>query len=117
MVFDSGFTNKLCDNSNASLTELGETSSGSGIYGHKYTHNSGGIQLSANTAYRFVASCQGSSSESTKIVQYDGTPSKKDLRMFESGYNVSQWAIIAQATQVDGTYLKVKTSDNKEYVI
>lgn len=117
MVFDSGFTNRLCDNSNVSLTELGETSSGSGIYGHKYTHNSGGIQLSANTAYRFVASCQGSSSESTKIVQYDGTDSKKDLRMFESGYNVSQWATIAQATQVDGTYLKVKTSDNKEYVI
>lgn len=117
MVFDSGFTNRLCDNNNVTLTELGETSSGSGIYGHKYIHNSGGIQLSANTAYRFVASCQASSSESTKIVQYDGTSTKKDLRMFESGYNVSQWATIAQATQADGTYLKVKTSDNKEYVI
>lgn len=117
MVFDSGFTNQLCSNNDVTLTELGETSSGSGIYGHKYTHNNGGLQLSANTTYRFVASCQGSSSGSTKIVQYDGTTSKKDLRMAESGYNVSQWVTIAQATQVDGTYLKVKTSDNKEYVI
>lgn len=117
MVFDSGFTNQLCSNSDVTLTELGETSSGSGIYGHKYTHNNGGLQLSANTTYRFVASCQGSSSGSTKIVQYDGTTSKKDLRMAEFGYNVSQWVTIAQATQVDGTYLKVKTSDNKEYVI
>lgn len=117
MVFDSGFTNQLCSNSNVTLTELGETSSGSGIYGHKYTHNNGGLQLSANTTYRFVASCQASSSGSTKIVQYDGTTSKKDLRMAESGYNISQWVTIAQATQVDGTYLKVKTSDNKEYVI
>lgn len=117
MVFDSGFTNQLCSNNDVTLTELGETSSGSGIYGHKYTHNNGGLQLSANTTYRFVASCQGSSSGSTKIVQYDGTTSKKDLRMAESGYNVSQWVTIAQATQVDGTYLKVKTSDNNEYVI
>ena len=117
MVYDGGFENKLCDNSDVNLTELGETSSGSGIYGHKYTHKNGGLQLSANTTYRFVASCQGSSSGSTKIVQYDGTTSKKDLRMAESGYNVSQWVTIAQATQVDGTYLKVKTSDNKEYVI
>lgn len=117
MVYDSGFTNQLCSNSDVTLTELGETSSGSGIYGHKYTHNNGGLQLSANTTYRFVASCQASSSGSTKIVQYDGTTSKKDLRMAESGYNVSQWVTIAQATQVDGTCLKVKTSDNREYVI
>lgn len=117
MVFDGGFTNQLCSNSDVTLTELGETSSGSGIYGHKYTHNNGGLQLSANTTYRFVASCQASSSGSTKIVQYDGTTSKKDLRMAESGYNISQWVTIAQATQVDGTYLKVKTSDNREYVI
>ena len=117
LVYDGGFENQLCSNSNVTLTELGETSSGSGIYGHKYTHNNGGLQLAANTTYRFVASCQASSSGSTKIVQYDGTSSKKDLRMAESGYNISQWVTIAQATQVDGTYLKVKTSDNREYVI
>lgn len=117
-VFPSDFDNQnmVSQTSSCTVTELGEIGSGTGIYGHKYTPNTP-IQLSANTTYRFPACVATPGGLSNAVAQYDTPTVQKELHLFESGYNVSQWATYSRANNVQGTFLKLKDSDNNEYVI
>lgn len=117
-VFPSDFDNQnmVSQTSSCTVTELGEIGTGAGIYGHKYTPNTP-IQLSANTTYRFPACVATPGGLSNAVAQYDTPTVQKELHLFESGYNVSQWATYSRANNVQGTFLKLKDSDNNEYVI
>lgn len=117
-VFPSDFDNQnmVSQTSSCTVTELGEIGTGTGIYGHKYTPNTP-IQLSANTTYRFPACVATPGGLSNAVAQYDTPTVQKELHLFESGYNVSQWATYSRANNVQGTFLKLKDSDNNEYVI
>lgn len=117
-VFPSDFDNQnmVSQTSSCTVTELGEIGTGTGIYGHKYTPNTP-IQLSANTTYRFPACTATPGGLSNAVAQYDTPTVQKELHLFESGYNVSQWATYSRANNVQGTFLKLKDSDNNEYVI
>ena len=117
-VFPSDFDNQnmVSQTSSCTVTELGEIGTGTGIYGHKYTPNTP-IQLSANTTYRFPACVATPGGLSNAVAQYDTPTVQKELHLFESGYNVSQWATYSRANNVQGTFLRLKDSDNNEYVI
>ncbi|MBO7105000.1 MAG: hypothetical protein J6W22_05925 [Fibrobacter sp.] len=117
-VYPSDFDNQnmVSQTSSCTVTELGEIGTGTGIYGHKYTPNTP-IQLSANTTYRFPACVATPGGLSNAVVQYDTPTVQKDLHLFESGYNVNQWVSYARANGAQGTFLKLKDSDNNEYVI
>ena len=109
-VFDANFENKLSDTSNGTISELGETSTGSGIYGHEFTRSTA-LHLTANTTYRFLVGIPHSNND--LLVQYNTPTNEKTLHLFESGYNVSQWVTYSRANNVQGIDFLIKDANHE----
>ena len=107
-VFDSSFENKLSDTSNGTISELGEISTG--VYGHEFTRSSP-LHLTANTTYRFLVGIPHSNSD--MLVQYNTPSVPKNLHLFESGYNVSQWVTYSRANNVQGVDFLIKDANHE----
>lgn len=109
-VFDSSFENQLSAQSNGTLVELGETSTGSGIYGHEFTRTSP-LHLTANTTYRFLVGIPRTDND--LLVQYNTPTVSKNLHLFASGYNVSQWVTYSRANNVQGIDFVIKDANHE----
>ncbi len=109
-VFDSSFENQLSAQSNGTLVELGETSTGSGIYGHEFTRSTP-LHLTANTTYRFLVGIPHTDND--LLVQYNTPTVPKNLHLFSSGYNVSQWVAYSRANNVQGIDFVIKDANNE----
>ena len=107
-VFDSSFENKLSDTSNGTISELGEISTG--VYGHEFTRSTA-LHLTANTTYRFLVGIPHSNSD--MLVQYNTPSVPKNLHLFESGYNVSQWVTYSRANNVQGVDFLIKDANHE----
>ena len=107
-VFDSSFENKLSDTSNGTISELGEISTG--VYGHEFTRSTA-LHLTANTTYRFLVGIPHSNSD--MLVQYNTPSVPKNLHLFESGYNVSQWVTYSRANNVQGIDFLIKDANHE----
>lgn len=108
MVFDSNFENQLSSNSNGTVSELGEISTG--VYGHEFTRSTA-LHLTANTTYRFLVGIPHSNSD--MLVQYNTPTVPKNLHLFESGYNVSQWVTYSRANNVQGIDFLIKDANHE----
>ena len=108
MVFDSAFENKLSEASNGTLTELGEISTG--VYGHEFTRSTP-LHLTAGTTYRFLVGIPHSNND--MLVQYNTPSVPKNLHLFESGYNVSQWVTYSRANNVQGVDFLIKDANHE----
>lgn len=109
-VFDSSFENQLSAQSNGTLVELGETTTGSGIYGHEFTRTSP-LHLTANTTYRFLVGIPHTDND--LLVQYNTPTVSKNLHLFASGYNVSQWVTYSRANNVQGVDFVIKDASHE----
>lgn len=107
-VFDSSFENQLSSASNGTISELGEITTG--VYGHEFTRSSA-LHLTANTTYRFLVCIPHSSSD--MLVQYNTPSVPKNLHLFESGYNVSQWVTYSRANNVQGIDFLIKDANHE----
>ena len=107
-VYDSAFENQLSQRSDGTLTELGEISTG--VYGHQFTRTSP-LHLTANTTYRFLVGIPHSNSD--MLVQYNTPSVPKNLHLFESGYNVSQWVSYSRANNVQGIDFLIKDANHE----
>lgn len=110
IVFDSAFENQLSAQSNGTLVELGETSTGSGIYGHEFTRTST-LHLTADTTYRFLVGIPRTDND--LLVQYNTPTVSKNLHLFSSGYNVSQWVTYSRANNVQGIDFVIKDANHE----
>lgn len=110
IVYDSSFENQLSAQSNGTLVELGETSTGSGIYGHEFTCTSP-LHLTANTTYRFLVGIPRTDND--LLVQYNTPTVSKNLHLFASGYNVSQWVTYSRANNVQGIDFVIKDASHE----
>ncbi len=108
MVFDSNFENQLSSNSNGTVSELGEISTG--VYGHEFTRSTA-LHLTAGTTYRFLVGIPHSNSD--MLVQYNTPSVPKNLHLFESGYNVSQWVTYSRANNVQGIDFLIKDANHE----
>jgi len=108
IVFDSAFENQLSSNSNGTVSELGEISTG--VYGHEFTRSSP-LHLTANTTYRFLVGIPHSNND--MLVQYNTPSVPKNLHLFESGYNVSQWVTYSRANNVQGIDFLIKDANHE----
>ena len=108
MVFDSSFENQLSSNSNGTVSELGEISTG--VYGHEFTRSTA-LHLTANTTYRFLVGIPHSNND--MLVQYNTPNVSKNLHLFESGYNVSQWVTYSRANNVQGIDFLIKDANHE----
>lgn len=108
MVFDSSFENQLSTASAGTLTELGEISTG--VYGHEFTRSTP-LHLTAGTTYRFLVGIPHSNSD--MLVQYNTPTVSKNLHLFESGYNVSQWVTYSRANNVQGIDFLIKDANHE----
>ena len=108
IVFDSAFENQLSQSSDGTLTELGEISTG--VYGHEFTRSSP-LHLTANTTYRFLVGIPHSNSD--MLVQYNTPTVSKNLHLFASGYNVSQWVSYSRANNVQGVDFLIKDANHE----
>jgi len=109
-VFDSNFENQLSAQSNGTLLELGETTTGSGIYGHEFRRSSA-LHLTANTTYRFLVGIPRTDND--LLVQYNTPTNQKTLHLFASGYNVSQWVTYSRANNVQGINFVIKDANHE----
>lgn len=109
-VFDSAFENKLSEASNGTISELGETSTGSGIYGHEFTRSTA-LHLTAGTTYRFLVGIPHTDND--LLVQYNTPSVPKNLHLFSSGYNVSQWVTYSRANNVQGIDFLIKDANHE----
>lgn len=107
-VFDSSFENKLSDASNGTISELGEISTG--VYGHEFTRSTA-LHLTAGTTYRFLVGIPHSNND--MLVQYNTPTVSKNLHLFESGYNVSQWVTYSRANNVQGVDFLIKDANHE----
>lgn len=107
-VFDSSFENKLSDASNGTISELGEISTG--VYGHEFTRSTA-LHLTAGTTYRFLVGIPHSNND--MLVQYNTPTVSKNLHLFESGYNVSQWVTYSRANNVQGIDFLIKDANHE----
>lgn len=107
-VFDSAFENQLSQRSDGTLTELGEISTG--VYGHQFTRNTA-LHLTAGTTYRFLVGIPHSNND--MLVQYNTPTVSKNLHLFESGYNVSQWVTYSRANNVQGIDFLIKDANHE----
>lgn len=107
-VFDSAFENQLSQSSDGTLTELGEISTG--VYGHEFTRTSP-LHLTAGTTYRFLVGIPHSNSD--MLVQYNTPTVSKNLHLFASGYNVSQWVSYSRANNVQGVDFLIKDANHE----
>ena len=108
MVFDSSFENQLSSNSNGTVSELGEISTG--VYGHEFTRSTP-LHLTAGTTYRFLVGIPHSNND--MLVQYNTPSVPKNLHLFESGYNVSQWVTYSRANNVQGVDFLIKDANHE----
>ena len=108
IVFDSNFENQLSQASNGTILELGEISSG--VYGHEFRRNTA-LHLTANTTYRFLVGIPHSNND--MLVQYNTPSVPKNLHLFESGYNVSQWVTYSRANNVQGVDFLIKDANHE----
>lgn len=108
MVFDSSFENQLSSNSNGTISELGEISTG--VYGHEFTRSTA-LHLTAGTTYRFLVGIPHSNSD--MLVQYNTPTVSKNLHLFECGYNVSQWVTYSRANNVQGVDFLIKDANHE----
>ena len=108
IVFDSNFENQLSQASNGTILELGEISSG--VYGHEFRRNTA-LHLTANTTYRFLVGIPHSNND--MLVQYNTPTVPKNLHLFESGYNVSQWVTYSRANNVQGVDFLIKDANHE----
>ena len=108
MVFDSNFENQLSSNSNGTVSELGEISTG--VYGHEFTRSTP-LHLTANTTYRFLVGIPHSNSD--MLLQYNTPSVPKNLHLFESGYNVSQWVSYSRANDAQGIDFLIKDANHE----
>ena len=107
-VFDSSFENRLSSTSDGTISELGEISTG--VYGHEFTRSTA-LHLTANTTYRFLVGIPHSNSD--MLVQYNTPSVPKNLHLFESGYNVSQWVTYSRANNVQGIDFLIKDANHE----
>ena len=107
-VFDSSFENQLSSASNGTISELGEISTG--VYGHEFTRSTA-LHLTANTTYRFLVGIPHSNND--MLVQYNTPSVPKNLHLFESGYNVSQWVTYSRANNVQGIDFLIKDANHE----
>ncbi len=108
IVFDSAFENQLSQASDGSIQELGEISTG--VYGHEFRRNSA-LHLTAGTTYRFLVGIPHSNND--MLVQYNTPSVPKNLHLFESGYNVSQWVTYSRANNVQGIDFLIKDANHE----
>lgn len=108
MVFDSNFENQLSTASNGTILELGEISTG--VYGHEFRRSTA-LHLTANTTYRFLVGIPHSNND--MLVQYNTPNVPKNLHLFESGYNVSQWVTYSRANNVQGIDFLIKDANHE----
>ena len=108
MVFDSAFENQLSTASDGTLTELGEISTG--VYGHEFTRTSP-LHLTAGTTYRFLVGIPHSNND--MLLQYNTPTVSKNLHLFASGYNVSQWVSYSRANNVQGIDFLIKDANHE----
>lgn len=108
IVFDSAFENQLSHANDGSIQELGEISTG--VYGHEFRRNTA-LHLTANTTYRFLVGIPHSNND--MLVQYNTPSVPKNLHLFASGYNVSQWATYIRANNVQGIYFLIKDANHE----
>lgn len=102
-VFDSNFENQLSATSDGTILEQGEISTG--VYGHEFRRSTP-LHLTANTTYRFLVGIPHSNND--MLVQYNTPTVPKNLHLFESGYNVSQWVTYSRANNVQGVDFLIK---------
>lgn len=107
-VFDSSFENRLSSTSDGTISELGEISTG--VYGHEFTRSTA-LHLTAGTTYRFLVGIPHSNSD--MLVQYNTPTVSKNLHLFESGYNVSQWVTYSRANNVQGVDFLIKDANHE----
>lgn len=107
-VFDSSFENQLSQSSDGTLTELGEISTG--VYGHEFTRSTP-LHLTAGTTYRFLVGIPHSNND--MLVQYNTPTVSKNLHLFASGYNVSQWVTYSRANNVQGIDFLIKDANHE----
>lgn len=103
IVFDSNFENQLSATSDGTILEQGEISTG--VYGHEFRRSTP-LHLTANTTYRFLVGIPHSNND--MLVQYNTPTVPKNLHLFESGYNVSQWVTYSRANNVQGVDFLIK---------
>ena len=108
IVFDSAFENQLSQASDGSIQELGEISTG--VYGHEFRRNTA-LHLTAGTTYRFLVGIPHSNND--MLVQYNTPTVSKNLHLFESGYNVSQWVTYSRANNVQGIDFLIKDANHE----
>lgn len=108
MVFDSNFENQLSAASNGTILEQGEISTG--VYGHEFRRSTP-LHLTANTTYRFLVGIPHSNND--MLVQYNTPTVPKNLHLFESGYNVSQWVTYSRANNVQGVDFLIKDANHE----
>lgn len=107
-VFDSAFENQLSQASDGTILEQGEVSTG--VYGHEFRRNTA-LHLTANTTYRFLVGIPHSNND--MLVQYNTPSVPKNLHLFESGYNVSQWVTYSRANNVQGIDFLIKDANHE----
>lgn len=108
MVFDSNFENQLSAASNGTILEQGEISTG--VYGHEFRRSTP-LHLTAGTTYRFLVGIPHSNND--MLVQYNTPTVPKNLHLFESGYNVSQWVTYSRANNVQGIDFLIKDANHE----
>lgn len=108
MVFDSNFENQLSAASNGTILEQGEISTG--VYGHEFRRSTP-LHLTAGTTYRFLVGIPHSNND--VLVQYNTPSVPKNLHLFESGYNVSQWVTYSRANNVQGVDFLIKDANHE----
>lgn len=108
MVFDSNFENQLSAASNGTILEQGEISTG--VYGHEFRRSTP-LYLTAGTTYRFLVGIPHSNND--MLVQYNTPTVSKNLHLFESGYNVSQWVTYSRANNVQGVDFLIKDANHE----
>jgi len=111
-VFTSGFTQLVTvANVSATHTAVGST----GYYEHKYVYSTG-LSLEANSSYWFPAGVSFDTND--KLVQYtSATPVPKKLVVFNDGSSVYYGAQSVFEDNAQGTFLKLKDSNNQEWTI
>lgn len=108
IVFDSNFENQLSAASDGTILEQGEISTG--VYGHEFRRSTP-LHLTANTTYRFLVGIPHSNND--MLVQYNTPTVPKNLHLFESGYNVSQWVTYSRANNVQGVDFLIKDANHE----
>lgn len=110
-IHSSDFSTRIGNGVTATVTDDTIATS---VYSHKYTL-SAPIHLTANTTYRFPSGYV--TNLVSRVRQYATPTVEKTLFLMDNIYYVSEYSNYVRANAVQGTFLKVKDSNNNEYVI